>query len=172
MAGKEKKLIPVSNPWPHNFWSMVHLSRKIFKMATKCRWRPRSRRSRASGRRSSRSTRSRALTTSRPSPSMKPGSRVSSNLCHVSSYISPNFFAQSACIKIASPQAARIRIFFIGKPVVWHLLEGSELRTHFWEDGKEKKAQDPAGFKPTTSLLWGMCSIAVLQLLPQQFPGL
>ena len=166
MAGEEKKQLRVSNPWPHNFWSMVLSFRKIFKMATKCRWRPRSRRSRASGPRSSRSTRSRVLTTSRPSPSMKPGSRVSSNLCHVSSYISPDFFAQSTCIKIASPQAARIRIFFIGKPVVWHLLEGSELRTHFWEDGKEKKAQHWAWFEPMTSLLWGMPSTAVLQLLP------
>ena len=32
-----------------------------------------------------------------------------------------------------------------------YLLEGPELRMHYWEDREEKKkAQDPAGFEPTT----------------------
>ena len=47
------------------------------------------------------------------------------------------------------------------------LFEGPELRTHYWEDAEEKKAQHPAGFKPATSMLWGVRSTAVLQPLPQ-----
>ena len=52
------------------------------------------------------------------------------------------------------------------------LLEGPELMTHNWEDREEKKAQHPAGFKPTTSLLWGVRSVAVLQPLPKDTYGL
>ena len=126
---------------------MVHLSRKIFKMATKCRWRPRSRRSRASGRRSSLSTRSRVLTTWRPSPSMKPGSRVSSNLCHVSRHISPDFFAQSACIKIASPQAARIRIFFYRKTSSVAPSWGIWIKDTLLRGWKREKSPGPGGIQ-------------------------
>ena len=46
-----------------------------------------------------------------------------------------------------------------------YLLEGPELRMHDWKDREEKKAQRLAGFEPTTSLLLGMRSTAVLQLL-------
>ena len=42
-------------------------------------------------------------------------------------------------------------------------LEGPELRTHYWEDGEETKSQHLAGFEPTTSLIRGVCSTAVLQ---------
>ena len=43
------------------------------------------------------------------------------------------FFAESmAIIRLASPQAARLSIFFIiGKYVVLHLHEGPELRMHY-----------------------------------------
>ena len=58
------------------------------------------------------------------------------------------------------------QIFFVGKSVVLHLLERPDLRTHHWEDCVEKKAQHPSGFEPMTSLLRGVCSTAVLQLLP------
>ena len=44
-------------------------------------------------------------------------------------------------IKLVSPQAAWLSIFFVGKSVMLHLLEGPELRTRYWEDRKEKKAQ-------------------------------
>ena len=68
--------------------------------------------------------------------------------------------------KLALPQAAQLGLFFkIGKSVV-HLFEGPELRTHYWEDREENaKAQHPVGFKLTTSLLRGVRSTAVLQLL-------
>ena len=42
-------------------------------------------------------------------------------------------------IMFASPQAACLRIFFVGKSVVLHLFEGPELRTHYREDREEKK---------------------------------
>ena len=48
-----------------------------------------------------------------------------------------------------------------------HFHEGPELRMHYWEDSKEKKAQNPAGLKPTTYLLQGMGSTTVLQPLPK-----
>ena len=38
------------------------------------------------------------------------------------------FYAQSLHIKLAWPQAAWLSIFFVGKSVVLHLLEGPELR--------------------------------------------
>ena len=60
------------------------------------------------------------------------------------------FFAQSVNIKLASPQATKLSLFFIEKYLVLHLLEGPELRVHH---RAEKKAQHPAGFEPTTSLL-------------------
>ena len=41
------------------------------------------------------------------------------------------FFAQSTPFKLALPQAAWLSIFFVGKSVVLHLLEGPELRTHY-----------------------------------------
>ena len=56
--------------------------------------------------------------------------------------------------------------FFVGKSVVFYLLEGPEWRLHYWEDREEEKAQHPAGFEPASSLLQGMCSTAVLQPLP------
>ena len=62
-------------------------------------------------------------------------------------------------IKLASPRAAQLSsIFKIGKSVKLHILEGLELRMHYWEDREEKKAQHPAGFEPTTSLLQGVRS--------------
>ena len=43
------------------------------------------------------------------------------------------FVAQSVHIKLASPQAARLSKFFIGKSeVVLHLHEVPELRIHYW----------------------------------------
>ena len=62
----------------------------------------------------------------------------------------PIFFAQSVNIKRASPQATQLSLFFYGKILVLHLLQGPELRVHHRE---EKKAQHPARFEPTTSLL-------------------
>ena len=47
-----------------------------------------------------------------------------------------------------------------------HLLEGPVLR-HISED-KRRKNQHPAGIKPTTSLLRGVHSTAVLPPLPNQ----
>ena len=59
-------------------------------------------------------------------------------------------------------------IFLVGESVVLHLLEGPELRTHHTERiEKRKNAQRPAGFEPTTSLLRGVRSTAVLQPLPR-----
>ena len=69
-------------------------------------------------------------------------------------------------LKLTLPQASWLSIFFVGISVVLHLLEGLELRMHYWEDREEKKAHHPAGFESTTSLLRGMCSTAVLQPLP------
>ena len=46
------------------------------------------------------------------------------------------------------------------------LHEGPELWTHYWLDREQKKAKCPTGFKPTTSLSWGVCSTVVLQPLP------
>ena len=46
-----------------------------------------------------------------------------------------------------------------------HLFEWPKLRTHYLEDREEKRAQHPAEFEPTNSLLQGMRSIAVLQPL-------
>ena len=79
------------------------------------------------------------------------------------------FFTQSMLFNFALPKAAQLSIFFVGKLVVLHLLEGPELRTHYWEDREEKKAQHPAGFEPTTSLLRGVLSTAVPQPLPFLF---
>ena len=39
-----------------------------------------------------------------------------------------------------------------------NLLEGPELGMHYWKDGEEKIPRRLAGFEPTTSLLWGVCS--------------
>ena len=36
---------------------------------------------------------------------------------------------------------------------------------------EKKKAQHPVGFEPTTSMLWGMCSTAVVQQLLLQMDG-
>ena len=57
---------------------------------------------------------------------------------------------------------------FKGKSEVLHLYEGPELRMHRWEKREEKKALQPAGFKLTTSVLWGMHSTTVQQMLPMQ----
>ena len=46
------------------------------------------------------------------------------------------------------------------------LFEGPELRKHYREDREEKKAQHQVEFKPMTSLLKGVRSSNVLQLLP------
>ena len=46
-------------------------------------------------------------------------------------YYANDFFAQSMHIKLALTQAAWLSIFFVGKSVVFHLLDGPELRTHF-----------------------------------------
>ena len=45
-----------------------------------------------------------------------------------------------------------------------HLREGRDIEA-------KKKAKQPAGFEPTTSLLHGVCSTAVLQPLPIQKLG-
>ena len=49
------------------------------------------------------------------------------------------FFVQSKQIKLSSPQAAWLSIIFVGKAIVLHLLDGPELRTHYWENRKERK---------------------------------
>ena len=46
-------------------------------------------------------------------------------------HLSEQFFSQSMRIKLASPRAARLSIFFVLKSVVLHLLEGPELRTNY-----------------------------------------
>ena len=61
--------------------------------------------------------------------------------------------------------------YFYRKIWVLHLLEGPELTRHHWEDGEEKKAQHLAGFEPTASLLHGVRSTAVPQLLPHNHPN-
>ena len=56
-------------------------------------------------------------------------------------------------------------IFYIGKTLLQHLLEGSILKTHYC--GKQaKKALHLVGIKPTTSLLHGVRFTAMLQPLP------
>ena len=50
---------------------------------------------------------------------------------------------------------------FVEKSVVLHLLDKPQLRTHHWEDREENKS--PAGFKPTTTWLRGVCSTTELQ---------
>ena len=72
-------------------------------------------------------------------------------------------------IKLTSPQAGWLSIFFEGKSVVLHLLEGPELRTRYWEDRKEKKVQHLVEFKPTTTLLRGLRSTTVQQPLPSKW---
>ena len=52
-------------------------------------------------------------------------------------------FSQSKHIKLASPQAAWLSIFFVRKPVMLHLFEGPELRTHYRDDREEKKSPAP-----------------------------
>ena len=56
--------------------------------------------------------------------------------------------------------------YLIWKSGVFHVLEGPLLRTHYWDNREEKKAQHWAGFELTTCLLQGMRSTAVLQPLP------
>ena len=41
------------------------------------------------------------------------------------------FFTQSMLFKLALPKAAQLSKLFVGKLVVFHLLEGPELRTHY-----------------------------------------
>ena len=55
----------------------------------------------------------------------------SSVVSQLRAIINEHFFAQSMHIKLASPQAARLSIFFVGKSVVLHLHEGPELRMHY-----------------------------------------
>ena len=49
-------------------------------------------------------------------------------------------FAQSAHIKLASHQASTAKVISIGKSVVLHLLEGPELKKHYWDNREEEKA--------------------------------
>ena len=76
------------------------------------------------------------------------------------------FLAQSMHIKLALPQAAWLTYFWRKissvAPIWGTCIKDTVLRGQ----RKEKKAQHPAGFKPTTSLLWGVHSTAVLQPLP------
>ena len=44
---------------------------------------------------------------------------------------------------IASPQAARLSIFFVGKSVLLYLLEEPELRMHYEEDREEERSPAP-----------------------------
>ena len=72
-------------------------------------------------------------------------------------------------IKLASPQAAQLGIFYRKISNVAPLW-GTWLRTHYWLDREEKKkAQHPTGFESMTSLPWGICSTAVLHPLPTWF---
>ena len=68
-----------------------------------------------------------------------------------------DFFAQSMHIKLASPQAAWVSIFFVGKSVVLRC-----WRTHYWEDREDKKSHHLVGFEPMTSKSRGMHSTTVL----------
>ena len=59
---------------------------------------------------------------------------------------------------------------FLRKSKGLHLLERPELRTHYWEDGEDKIAKYPAGFKPTTFPLQGLPSTTVQPPLPFESP--
>ena len=51
-----------------------------------------------------------------------------------------NSWCVAQSIRLASPQAAWLSIFFVGNSVVLHLFEGPELRMHYREDREEKKS--------------------------------
>ena len=59
-----------------------------------------------------------------------------------------------------------IGLKLLGLGYFFHLFEGPEFRTHYREDREEKRAQRPAGFKPPTFLLRGVCFTSLLQTLP------
>ena len=72
-------------------------------------------------------------------------------------------------IKIVLPQAAQLGInFLIGKSVMLRLLEGPVYGL-ITENRNRKKAKHPAGIRPMTSLLQGVGSTTVIQLLPNKY---
>ena len=81
-------------------------------------------------------------------------------------WVREDFFCSIHAYEACFASCCMPKHFFVGKSVVLLLLEGPELRAHYWEDWEEKKAHHPGGFEPTTSLLQGLRSTAVLQLLP------
>ena len=62
---------------------------------------------------------------------------------------------------------SQLKLSIVGKSELLHLLEGPEFSTHNWEDREEKKAQHPVGFKPTTSLLQGVCLMLCYNQCPR-----
>ena len=69
------------------------------------------------------------------------------------------FFAQSDFIKYTLPQAAQLSIFYHWKIGSVAPPWGTWLRKHYREI-ERKKAQHPAGFKPTTSWVFALESCA------------